>query len=107
MVAGVRGLTTHLALLRVVGANRPDEGSVIVPHPRMVVQTAPEMLPVNAPVVPILVQPAPLRQQPHPLRQQPHLAVVPPVQLRLLVSITSKTDHINSSYYIYSSFYIL
>ena len=54
------GLLTHLALLRVVEANRPDDGSVIVPHPQMAAQTVPEVLPVNAPVEPMLVQPAPL-----------------------------------------------
>ena len=120
MVAGAHGLLIHLALLRVVGVNRPDDGSVTVPHPQMVVHSVPEVLPVNGRVaqMPVLPAPAPLRPapvrpapfrlaplrpapvrpapfrlaplRPAPVRQQPHLAVVPPVQLRLLVSIISK-----------------
>ena len=87
MVAGVIGLLTHLALLRVVAANRPDDGSVIVPHPQMVARTVLEVLPVNAPVATMPVRPVPLRQQPHP-------AVVPPAQLHLPVSIIPELNHI-------------
>ena len=79
----MHGLLTHLALLRVVGANRSDDGSVIVPQPQMVVWTVLEVLPANVPVALMLVQPA-------PVRCQPRLAVVPPVRPHLLVSITSK-----------------
>ena len=84
MVVGAHGPVIHLALLRVVAASKPDDGSVIIPHQQMVEQTVKEVLPVNASVAPIPVQLAPIQAALHLLHP-------------LVVRIISK---------IYSHFYI-
>ena len=62
MAVGEHGLLIHLALSHVVGANRPDDESVIAPLLQMVVRTVKEKLPIRTPVVPTPVQQQPPQQ---------------------------------------------